>query len=346
MRLFIPITLLTLFSIIPFVRPHADESAQPISFALVGDIMLGTDYPDSMIKKFPCDEGRGLLKYVKSVLSEADVAIGNLEGAITCADSCTKVTEDSIAYAFRMPPFLAPRLLEAGFDVLNTANNHTNDFGNRGRMETESILDSLGIAHTGRNGDIVALDVRGTSIAVVGFSTSPGDNSLLDIEKTSALIDSLNSQFDIVVATFHGGAEGKEYTRLPDGPECFLGENRGDLRLFAHCAVDAGADVVFGHGPHVPRGLEVYRKRIIAYSLGNFCTWFGLNVNGVNGLAPLLRVEIDPDGCLRYMKIFSFEQQSRHYPVPDPEKKAEKLIVELSEIDFGSFPHEFMERKK
>ena len=97
--------------------------------------MLGTDYPDSC-KKLPANEGRHLLYHVKNILSAADVAIGNLEGAITCADSCTKVVKDSITYAFRMPFSLAPRLAEAGFDVLSTANNHTNDFEIKGIMNT------------------------------------------------------------------------------------------------------------------------------------------------------------------------------------------------------------------
>jgi len=322
----------------------ADSPSRPVTFALVGDIMLGSDYPDSLRKKLPYSEGRLLLQHVKDILSSADVAIGNLEGPITLADSCTKILEDSIAYAFRMPLYLAPRLSEAGFDVLTTANNHANDFGTEGRYETESILDSLGIAHTGRLGDTAALEVRGTKIAVAGFSPNTGNHSLIDIDRASALIESLDCRFDIVVATFHGGAEGEDYMHVPRGTECFLSENRGDVRRFAHRAVDAGADVVFGHGPHVPRGIELYHGKIIAYSLGNFCTWFGLNVRGFNGLSPLLRIEVTGEGELRHMQILSFEQQSYHYPVPDPEKRAEKLMIELSVSDFGTFPHKFLER--
>ena len=92
----------------------------------------------------------------------------------------------------------------------------------------------------------------------------------------------------------------------------------------------------------MPRGIEVYKERIIAYSLGNFCTWFGLNVQDLNGLAPLLWVDVEADGRLRSMSIYSFEQQSRHYPIPDPDKKAEKLIRRLSEEDFGRFPVEYV----
>jgi len=303
--------------------------------------MLGTDYPDSL-RNIPADDGRPLFTYAGKILSSADVAVGNLEGPITGADSCGKALEDSTVYVFRMPPNLAVSLAEAGFDVLTTANNHSNDFGLPGRMETESILDSLGIRHTGRAGDVASLLVRGTSVAVIGFSTGPGNHSLLDVDDAVAAVGALKSRYDIVAVSFHGGGEGEEYMNLPDGPECYLGEPRGALRKFAHRVVDAGADVVFGHGPHVPRGIEVYRGRIIAYSLGNFCTWFGINVQGVKGLAPLLWVEVYPDGALRSMRILSFEQESRHYPVPDPRKRAEKIIRDLSVEDFGSFPHEFI----
>jgi len=328
--------MICFFGLFLFPFSLAEEPAQNISFALVGDILLGTDYPDSTW--LPEDEGRHLIKYAQDILSSADVAIGNLEGAITSTDSCVKVIKDSIIYAYRMPPFLAPRLAEAGFDVLNTANNHAGDFGIEGRLETESILDSLGIAHTGRYGDIATLEVRGLHIAVVGFSTFRGTYSLLDINNAAKLTKSLDSRFDIVVVTFHGGAEGKQYVHLPDGQEYFLGEKRGDLRLFAHRMIDAGADVVFGHGPHVPRAVELYKRKIIAYSLGNFCTWFGIDVRGINGLAPLIWIELDSEGDLVSMKIFSFEQQTCHYPLPDPERKAEQLIINLSKTDIGVYP--------
>jgi len=321
-----------------------DSSActvRPITFALVGDIMLGTDYPDSL-RNIPAADGRPLFRYAGKILSTADVAVGNLEGPITGADSSGKALKDSTVYVFRMPPNLAASLAEAGFDVLTTANNHSNDFGPAGRMETESILDSLGIRHTGRAGDVASLLVRGTSVAVIGFSTGPGHHSLLDVDGAVETVRGLKSRHDIVAVSFHGGGEGEEYMNLPDGPECYLGEPRGDLREFAHRVVDAGADIVFGHGPHVPRGIEVYRGRIIAYSLGNFCTWFGVNVRGMNGLAPLLWVEVAPDGALVSMKILSFEQETRHYPVPDPRRRVEKVIRDLSVEDFGSFPAEFI----
>jgi len=334
-------TVLALFTIAYAPVPRAEERGEGVTFALVGDIMLGSDFPDSLKKKFPWQNGALLLSKAENILAAADVAIGNLEGPITCADSCTKVLADSVAYGFRMPPVLAGRLVEAGFDVLTTANNHVNDFGEPGRRDTESILDSLGIAHTGRPGNIAELTVGGRNVAVAGFSPSPGNHPLLDIDRAVDLVRSLDDTHDIVVVSFHGGGEGRDFLHLPDGPECYLTEDRGDLRRFARAVVDAGADIVFGHGPHVPRALEVYRRRLIAYSLGNFCTWFGINVRDENGLAPLLWAELGRDGVLRSFTIVSFQQQSFHYPVPDSRRQAELLIRKLSEADLGVFPEEY-----
>ncbi len=310
-----------------------------ITFALVGDIMLGSNYNDN---RCPADGDVNYFEDAKQFLSAADVAIGNLEGPITTAENCTKNAANGRVYAFRMPENLAKALADAGFDVLNTANNHSNDFGRSGRIETEKILDSLEISHTGRFGDIAVVDVRGSKVAVIGWTINPGNFPLLDDDLAESLVRALDKLYDIVVVTFHGGAEGAEHLHLPKGAEMFLGENRGDLRKFSHEMIDAGADIVFGHGPHIPRAVEVYHDKLIAYSLGNFCTWYGINVRGVCGLAPMLQVQIDDNGDLLALDIISFEQQTHHYPKIDPDNRARELIIELSESDIGKFPFDLM----
>lgn len=316
----------------------AQEDKRTITFAMVGDIMLGTDYPDD--SRMPSDGGKFLFSESAQFLRSADVAIGNLEGPITTATKCSKNLVQGRSYAFRMPPSLAPLLKDAGFDVLNTANNHANDFGLAGREDTERILDSLGIKHTGRLGKIAMLERNGIKISVIGFSHNPGNYPLLDIDRAVELVDSLEKISDIIVATFHGGAEGVEFLNLSAGMEYYLDERRGDLRAFARSLVDAGADIVFGHGPHVPRAMEIYNGKLIAYSLGNFCTWFGISVKGECGLAPLLWAELDSSGNLLDAKIISFEQSSKHYPVLDPENRAENLITRLSLSDVAQNPLE------
>jgi hypothetical protein len=98
--------------------------------------------------------------------------------------------------------------------------------------------------------------------------------------------------------------------------------------------IDAGADLVIGHGPHVPRALELYKGRLIAYSLGNFATWYGISINGVAGLAPVLAVTLDEEGKLVEGHIHSNTQDRQKGVQPDPERRAYKLMRKLSAQDF------------
>ena len=104
---------------------------------------------------------------------------------------------------------------------------------------------------------------------------------------------------ELVVVMFHGGAEGSDRTHVPSGTETFLGENRGDLRRFTHAVIDAGADLVVGSGPHVLRGMEVYRGRLIAYSMGNFGGYKVFGLGGVLSTSGVLQVTLSPDGRFR-----------------------------------------------
>ncbi len=276
-----------------------------------------------------------LFYYATGYLKKADIAIGNLEGPITTFSKCAKQTREGKVYAFRMPPSMAFILKDAGFDVLNTANNHSLDFGEEGRKETEMILDSLKILHTGRKNEIAMIERKNLRIGVIGFSPYSSDNSLIDIDNAKKLVSDYAKSVNILVVTFHGGAEGEKNIHIKEGMETFYGEKRGDLIKFAHSVIEVGADVVFGHGPHVPRAIEIYKDRLIAYSLGNFCTYKGISVSGKSGYAPLLFVEVDHSGVVKNVEIISFEQNSKHYPVLDKEEKAYKLIIELTKADFG-----------
>ncbi|MGC8895115.1 MAG: CapA family protein [candidate division WOR-3 bacterium] len=302
-----------------------------LRLAFVGDIMMGSDWGNL---NPPPDSGKTLFSEARPFLDSADIAIGNLEGPLTTSSACTKKTVKGKSYAFRMPPYLAMNLVDAGFDVLNTANNHANDFGDEGKRQTIAVLDSVGIRHTGFKGDIAYLEIDSLVVAVIGFGHSPGCNDIRDIPGAKALVAKVDSSADIVLVTFHGGAEGPSALHVRGQTETFYGENRGNVFEFARACVDAGADVVVGHGPHVPRGMEMYRGRLIAYSLGNFCTWNGINVSGLGGLAPMLLVEIDSAGNFIRGQIVSFTQQKAHYPQVDPDAEAFKLMKSLTEEDF------------
>jgi hypothetical protein len=136
-----------------------------------------------------------------------------------------------------------------------------------------------------------------------------------------------------VIVSFHGGAEGRTKNHLPQGSETFLGENRGSLRELAHFCIDHGADVVYGHGPHVVRGVEVYKDRFVAYSLGNFCTPYNVNLTGISGYAPIIEITIGSDGAFKSGKIHSFLQSRGIGPREDNTGKVAKEIRQLSIAD-------------
>ncbi len=313
-------------------RPPAAE----ITFALVGDVMLGSTFPEGSV--LPPDDGRGLLAGAAPLLSAADVAAGNLEGPMLEGGTSTKCAHarPGHCYAFRMPTACAATLRAAGFRAMSVANNHAGDFGAGGRASTRAALDAAGVAHSGEPGDVARLEVRGRKVALVAFATSEATNDLRDLATARRVVEGLSREADLVVVSFHGGAEGAAHQHVPEGPEAFYGEPRGDLRAFAHAAVDAGAALVFGHGPHVARGMEIYRGRLIAYSLGNFATWGSFNLQGPNALAPLLTVRLGPGGAFLGGRVHAFRQEKPGGPRPDPAGEVIRRLRDLSREDFGA----------
>jgi hypothetical protein len=235
---------------------------------------------------------------------------------------------------------LAPRLVEAGFTHMNLANNHANDLGSAGRQSTESVLERLGIRLYGPLGRIVVDSIRRgdslTTVGLIGFTTYPYAYNLLDIERSAAVVDSMRPLVDLLLVTFHGGAEGIKALRTGEAAESLGREPRGDLRRWARAVIDAGADAVIGHGPHVLRGIEFYGERLIAYSLGNFATYRGFNVAGPLGITGVLQLEFAEDRKLRTARFVPMKQLPRQGPFPDPEATALHLIRRLSAEDFGA----------
>jgi hypothetical protein len=326
--------------------------------AFVGDINLGTaTLPDGV----PPDSGRGLLDRARPALA-GDLVVGNFEGVL--ADTGTSIkclirvprtkrrhprpqeqTSDSFVtrrncYAFRTPIALAPRLVEAGFTHLNLANNHANDLGTAGRASTERTLDSLGIRFYGPLNRIVLDTVRRgdslTTVGIIGFTTYPFAYDLLDIDRSAAVVDSVRPLVDLLIVTFHGGAEGVRALRTSEAAESLGAEPRGELRRWARAVIDAGADAVIGHGPHVLRGMEFYRGHLIAYSLGNFLTYRGFNLEGPLGISGVLQLEFTGHGALRRARLVPMVQVPQQGPQPDPRRAALQLVRRLSVEDFGA----------
>jgi hypothetical protein len=140
---------------------------------------------------------------------------------------------------------------------------------------------------------------------------------------------------DLLLVTFHGGAEGVKALHTGEAAESLGREPRGDLRRWARAVIDAGADAVIGHGPHVLRGIEFYRDRLIAYSLGNFATYRGFNVSGPLGVTGVLQLEFSGERTLQNARLVPMLQLPRQGPFPDPDSTAIQLVRRLSAEDFG-----------
>ena len=248
----------------PAVLPFSEA----ILFAAVGDVMLGSTFPDG--SRLPPQDGAKLLKPFTPILSAADVTFGNLEGPLldgAASSKCGPAAAAGSCYAFRMPPHYGQFLKDAGFKVMSVANNHAGDFGDAGRSSTRRVLDGVGIRHAGSDrGEFstCVLEVKAKRVGFVGFAHNDVVPNVNDLSAARKIVSRLKATVDLVVVSFHGGAEGAGHQHVGFGTEVFLHEPRGDLRAFTHAVIDAGADLVLGHGPHVMRGMEIYRGRLIA----------------------------------------------------------------------------------
>ena len=317
----------------PFRQALSAPQAPPsISVVAVGDMMLGTNFPDNLLAP---DDGKFLLTKVSDILVNANITFGNLEGSLLYEGEPRKQCKDpKHCYLFRSPPHYADYFKQAGFDVLSLANNHAQDFGDAGAQESMHHLAKAGIRHTGQEGDIASWQVNGLKVAVIAYAPFIGANDFLDTEKAQTQVTKLADSHDVVIVSMHAGGEGLDALHVPFKEEFFYGENRGDVAASAHAVVDAGADLVIGHGPHVPRALELYKNRLIAYSLGNFCTYYGISVAGNKGLAPILKLTMDNQGRFVRGRIVSTRQQRPGGPVLDNGHQAARLMKKLTEEDF------------
>ena len=298
--------------------------------------MLGSPFPNA--SRMPPSDGKFLLKAVTPIFQAADIAFGNLEGPLADGGISPKCGKGRPrCFAFRMPTRYAQYLKTAGFDVMSVANNHALDFGDSGRRTTRQTLDRLGIKHTGSDRtrfSTAYLTVNGKKIAFIGFAHNGVSLNVNNLGAARRAVQQADRRADIVVVSFHGGAEGAKAQRTPRKTEMFFGVKRGNLPLFAKTVVDAGADLVLGHGPHVLRGMEIYKNRLIAYSLGNFATYGWFRIDGPTAETLVLEVKIDSEGKFRSGQIHPFVLRGRGILVPDKTKSAISTIRRLSNLDF------------
>jgi poly-gamma-glutamate capsule biosynthesis protein CapA/YwtB (metallophosphatase superfamily) len=222
--------------------------------------------------------------------------------------------------------------------VLSVANNPVLDFGTEGRESTVATLDAAGIKHAGADRgsrSTTVLEVKGRKVAFVGFAHNAFVPDVNDIAAAQRYVREASARADIVVVSFHGGGEGESAERVPYGTETYFKQLRGNLRVFTKAVIDAGADLVLGHGPHVLRGLELYKERLIVYSMGNFATYGMFNLKGPQGITAIFELELAEDGRFVEGRIHAGKQVGRGLPVLDPDGQAIRKVRELSDLDFG-----------
>ncbi|MET8909362.1 CapA family protein [Micromonospora sp. NPDC004551] len=313
-------------------QPAAPSEAaeKSISLTATGDVIMG-----NAPSRLPANGGKGFFDDVEAAL-KGDLVMGNLEEPLTDDTGAGKCgPQPKNCYQFRAPPGWAAHLRSAGFQLLNQANNHGYDYGRQGYENTQSALEAHGLKHTGAPGEITVVDVKGIKVAVAGFSSYPWSNSLLDLDAAKQVITMAKGMADLVVVQVHMGAEGADRSHVKPGTEMYVGENRGDPIRFSHAVIDAGADLVIGHGPHVLRGMEFYKGRLIAYSLGNFAGGGkSLNSSGRLGWGGVLKVSLTAEGRFVGGQFTSTQMNSVGRPAIDGQDRGLGLVRDMSRADF------------
>lgn len=324
----------------------AAESPLPAGVARVcagGDVTLGTNLDTLWLARAAGRSGRlrpsdSLLAPLRPLLADAHVVLLNVEGAIGEGPTRSKCRPNStVCYAMRSPIDAADALRRLAGEaplVGNLANNHARDAGPEGLGVTRDHLLSAGLRATGTDTmATVVATARGDTVAFLGFSTHAGPD-LRDLEAVRRHVARAAERWSRVVVTAHVGAEGRAALRTRDTTETFVGENRGNPVAFAHAAVDAGADLVVGHGPHALRAAEWRGTALIAYSLGNLVTYGPFSVAEPLNRAAVLCADLDATGAVRDATLRSTVQRIAGRVAPDSTRRATRLADSLARLDF------------
>lgn len=313
------------------------SSQAQLRIKAVGDVMLGSQTPKTII---PPNKGQIFIDSCAYLLDSADITFANLEGVFVENNikprKCSAASREAgRCYEFGMPSYLGHVLPDMNFDVVSQDNNHASDYGYEGSKFTKQLLDSLKVKCISKK-SYVTFEIEGKKIAFAAFGHSSTSNQVFNIANAISVIRELDKEYDLVFVSFHGGAEGTSARHVYNKTETFYGENRGNLIKFSHAVIDAGADLVIGHGPHVLRGIELYNNKLICYSLGNFLTYGNVNISGVKGHGAIMDLNLDlTSGNFVSGKIIPTIQISRGVPVYDNDNGAIKDIIELTNSDFA-----------
>jgi hypothetical protein len=309
------------------ILPKTEHEPNTITIGWVGDI---TPFNASTIQSLDSTQ----FSFVKDYLTYPDIMIGNLEGVITTNNISKCAPDAKNCFTFKGDNSFVSLLKDSGFDIMNLANNHAYDYGKDGYNDTIKALDGNGILKTGIRDGITITEIAGTKIAVVGFSPHNISPPLTN-DSVENTVKKAKELAPIIVMVFHGGGEGMQYMHTKIGEEMYLDENRGDVINMAHTAIDAGANLVVGSGPHILRGMEWYKGSLIAYSLGNFSAYHSLSVSGFLGISGILYTTLAPDGTTINSSIIPIVLDASGKPNIDTTNKAISIINSLSDEDFG-----------
>ncbi len=325
----------TTASVVKKKKLEETKKADTITVIGVGDMMLGTNYPKSPNYLPPGNDCMPLLADVIDILKDADLTFGNCEGTFSDKpEYARKCNDPRWCYRFSMPEKYAQCFKDAGFDLVSIANNHMGDLGSFGRKNTVRVLQETGLHYAGLiTCPTDTFSLNGVKYGFCAFAPNDGTCRITDYDLLRKRVQQLKKECQIVIVSFHGGAEGRKHEHLTRKTETFLGQNRGNVYKFAHTAVDAGADIVFGHGPHVTRAVEVYKKKFIAYSMGNFCTYRRFSLAGVSGIAPILKLYLNSEGDFLHGKITATYQDKMKGTKLDPANRVVKRMQQLVNQD-------------
>ncbi len=259
-------------------------------------------------------------------LNQADLALGNLEGAITTHPTPRKPYIPGRSYAFRFPVDTADVLKRANFHILSIANNHSNYYGPIGFADTQQHLSAAGLEHTGLKGSFVIRQVKGLRVGVIALAHYPAYNNVLEIEATARLVTEVRSKADVVVLFYQLGGEGDAHALLSNDDAVFLGEQRGNARRFAAAMVKAGASALIGHGPHLVRAAECIDGVPVLHSIGNFVSSGGLSVRSLANLTVFAEIVFDPSGRFKGVRVIPATFDKDRLPIIDPTGRALHLI--------------------
>jgi hypothetical protein len=317
-----------------------------------GDVTLGTNLDSTWgrvatgVKKgnwraalIPADS---LVSPLVPLFAGADIVLFNAEGAFgddsAHDDKCRHHRNSGHCFVLRQPASAATALRKLGDSstvvVANVANNHAHDAGDDGFVHSVHLLRQAGLLVTGADTiPSLAITKRGDTIAVLGFSawSSPGVNDLGAVQR---LVSAARARYGRVIVTAHMGAEGASAQRVGDSTEHFVGEDRGNPVAFAHAAVDAGATLVIGHGPHVIRADERRDSAMIFYSLGNLLNYGPFNMAEPRNSGIVMCTTLDSAGVPGNVAFESTTQISEGIVRGDSAGRGRVLLDSLSTLDF------------